>query len=158
MSLPFTQWEWLTVPFRIDFAMNLAMINSDSTMDYIVDTGDTEDNANTQQWMEEFVHGKVSHELASMSLRSGFLGKQRKSVKRHRDRMKGKKCKQARHRVRLSGVRHRLQLKDVAEDCEWWRPPECIVFGERTMTRKEEENEKGVFHLSGNKRGLLSDS
>lgn len=49
MSLPFTQWEWLTVPFRIDFAMNLAMINSDSTMDYIVDTGDTEDNANTQQ-------------------------------------------------------------------------------------------------------------
>ncbi len=46
MSLPFTQWVWLPVPFRIYIAMNLAMINSDLTMDYIVDTGDTEDNAN----------------------------------------------------------------------------------------------------------------
>lgn len=43
MLLPFTQWVRLTVAFRIYLAMNFAMINSDLTMDPVVDIGDAVD-------------------------------------------------------------------------------------------------------------------
>lgn len=74
MLLLFTQR--LTVAFRIYLAL-----------DYIVDNGDTGDNANVQQLMHKvYMYGNASHELLSISLRSGFLSKRcckEKSVLSH---------------------------------------------------------------------------
>lgn len=64
MSSSFTQWVWLTVAYRMYFAVSLAVITYDLRMDYVVDTNDTEDDANAQRLDE--VHACMEKLLVSL--------------------------------------------------------------------------------------------